>query len=51
MKVLWGSQTGTAKGFAEELAKDAIAKGLPATSIDLRKYVTVSIDDEYPNCL
>jgi len=43
MKVLWGSQTGTATGFAEELAKEATSKGLPTTSIDLRKYVSVSL--------
>ncbi|ELR22660.1 FAD binding domain containing protein [Acanthamoeba castellanii str. Neff] len=38
MKVLWGSQTGTATGFADDLARELSAQGITATSMDLRKY-------------
>lgn len=38
MKVLWGSQTGTATGLADDLARELTSAGIAASSLDLRKY-------------
>lgn len=38
VKIFYGSQTGTAKGFAEELCDDVKNLGLPAEVIDLKDY-------------
>ena len=36
--ILWGSQTGTAEGFGNELMREARAKGFNAKSVDLEEY-------------
>ncbi|KAG5837247.1 hypothetical protein ANANG_G00237280 [Anguilla anguilla] len=38
VKIFYGSQTGTAKGFAEDLAEEVKIKGLSAEVIDLKDY-------------
>ncbi|XP_026138390.1 S-adenosyl-L-methionine-dependent tRNA 4-demethylwyosine synthase TYW1 isoform X1 [Carassius auratus] len=38
VKVFYGSQTGTAKGFAEELAGDVSAQGIQCEVIDMKDY-------------
>ncbi|CAN9511289.1 unnamed protein product [Ophioblennius macclurei] len=38
VKIFYGSQTGTAKGFAEELCKEVKAFSLPAEVIDMKDY-------------
>ncbi|KAK7883067.1 hypothetical protein WMY93_029241 [Mugilogobius chulae] len=38
VKIFYGSQTGTAKGFAKELSDDVEASGLPCEIIDLKDY-------------
>uniref|UniRef100_A0A673HHX6 Flavodoxin-like domain-containing protein n=1 Tax=Sinocyclocheilus rhinocerous TaxID=307959 RepID=A0A673HHX6_9TELE len=38
VKVLYGSQTGTAKGFAKELAGDISAQGIQCEVIDMKEY-------------
>ncbi|XP_038141891.1 S-adenosyl-L-methionine-dependent tRNA 4-demethylwyosine synthase TYW1 isoform X2 [Cyprinodon tularosa] len=38
VKVFYGSQTGTAKGFATELSKDVQTLGFPAEVIDMKDY-------------
>lgn len=38
VKIFYGSQTGTAKGFAEDLAEEVKIKGLRAEVIDLKDY-------------
>lgn len=52
VKVLWGSQTGTATGFADDLAREISAMGIPASSLDLRKYDPVRdlVPNEDPTC-
>lgn len=38
VKIFYGSQTGTAKGFAEELSEEVKTMGLPAEVIDIKDY-------------
>ncbi|KAL0973167.1 hypothetical protein UPYG_G00199840 [Umbra pygmaea] len=38
VKIFYGSQTGTAKGFATELEEEVRALGIPAEVIDLKNY-------------
>uniref|UniRef100_A0A673K691 S-adenosyl-L-methionine-dependent tRNA 4-demethylwyosine synthase TYW1 n=1 Tax=Sinocyclocheilus rhinocerous TaxID=307959 RepID=A0A673K691_9TELE len=38
VKVFYGSQTGTAKGFAKELAGDVSAQGIQCEVIDMKEY-------------
>uniref|UniRef100_A0A8C2JD09 S-adenosyl-L-methionine-dependent tRNA 4-demethylwyosine synthase TYW1 n=1 Tax=Cyprinus carpio TaxID=7962 RepID=A0A8C2JD09_CYPCA len=38
VKVFYGSQTGTGKGFAKELAGDVIAQGIQCEVIDMKEY-------------
>ncbi|XP_067307202.1 S-adenosyl-L-methionine-dependent tRNA 4-demethylwyosine synthase TYW1 [Pseudorasbora parva] len=38
VKVFYGSQTGTAKGFAKELAEDVSALGIQCEVIDMKEY-------------
>ncbi|XP_076591832.1 S-adenosyl-L-methionine-dependent tRNA 4-demethylwyosine synthase TYW1 [Chaetodon auriga] len=38
VKIFYGSQTGTAKGFATELSEEVMALGLPAEVIDMKDY-------------
>nr|XP_046245829.1 S-adenosyl-L-methionine-dependent tRNA 4-demethylwyosine synthase TYW1 isoform X2 [Scatophagus argus] len=38
VKIFYGSQTGTAKGFAKELSEDVKALGVPAEAIDMKDY-------------
>uniref|UniRef100_A0A671PQP3 S-adenosyl-L-methionine-dependent tRNA 4-demethylwyosine synthase TYW1 n=1 Tax=Sinocyclocheilus anshuiensis TaxID=1608454 RepID=A0A671PQP3_9TELE len=38
VKVFYGSQTGTAKGFAKELAGDVSAQGIQCDIIDMKEY-------------
>ncbi|KAJ7995621.1 hypothetical protein DPEC_G00246480 [Dallia pectoralis] len=38
VKIFYGSQTGTAKGFATELEKEVKALGIPAQGIDMKDY-------------
>ncbi|XP_068569404.1 S-adenosyl-L-methionine-dependent tRNA 4-demethylwyosine synthase TYW1 [Cebidichthys violaceus] len=38
VKIFYGSQTGTAKGFAEELSEEVKTLGLPAEVIDIKDY-------------
>ncbi|XP_033832959.1 S-adenosyl-L-methionine-dependent tRNA 4-demethylwyosine synthase TYW1 isoform X1 [Periophthalmus magnuspinnatus] len=38
VKIFYGSQTGTAKGFAKELSAEVEASGLPCEVIDLKDY-------------
>ncbi|NP_001070624.2 S-adenosyl-L-methionine-dependent tRNA 4-demethylwyosine synthase TYW1 [Danio rerio] len=38
VKVFYGSQTGTAKGFAKELAEDVIAQGIQCEVIDMKDF-------------
>ncbi|XP_050985525.1 S-adenosyl-L-methionine-dependent tRNA 4-demethylwyosine synthase TYW1 [Labeo rohita] len=38
VKVFYGSQTGTAKGFAKELAGDITAQGIQCEVIDMKEY-------------
>ncbi|KAF4103996.1 S-adenosyl-L-methionine-dependent tRNA 4-demethylwyosine synthase TYW1 [Onychostoma macrolepis] len=38
VKVFYGSQTGTAKGFAKELAGDVVAQGIQCEVIDMKEY-------------
>lgn len=46
VKIFFGSQTGTAKGFANDLAKDVETLGLPAEVNDLKGY---DPDDSLPD--
>ncbi|XP_070762325.1 S-adenosyl-L-methionine-dependent tRNA 4-demethylwyosine synthase TYW1 [Enoplosus armatus] len=38
VKILYGSQTGTAKGFAKELSEEVKTLGIPAEVIDMKDY-------------
>uniref|UniRef100_A0A3Q4HWX5 tRNA-yW synthesizing protein 1 homolog (S. cerevisiae) n=1 Tax=Neolamprologus brichardi TaxID=32507 RepID=A0A3Q4HWX5_NEOBR len=38
VKIFYGSQTGTAKGFANELSEEVKSLGLPAEVIDMKDY-------------
>nr|ACQ57873.1 tRNA wybutosine-synthesizing protein 1 homolog [Anoplopoma fimbria] len=38
VKIFYGSQTGTAKGFAEELSEEVKMLGIPAEVIDIKDY-------------
>ncbi|TMS07725.1 S-adenosyl-L-methionine-dependent tRNA 4-demethylwyosine synthase [Larimichthys crocea] len=38
VKIFYGSQTGTAKGFAKELSEEVMTLGLPAEVIDMKDY-------------
>uniref|UniRef100_A0A672IHP5 S-adenosyl-L-methionine-dependent tRNA 4-demethylwyosine synthase TYW1 n=1 Tax=Salarias fasciatus TaxID=181472 RepID=A0A672IHP5_SALFA len=38
VKIFYGSQTGTAKGFAQQLCQEVKALGLPAEVIDMKDY-------------
>ncbi|XP_037631700.1 LOW QUALITY PROTEIN: S-adenosyl-L-methionine-dependent tRNA 4-demethylwyosine synthase TYW1 [Sebastes umbrosus] len=38
VKIFYGSQTGTAKGFAEELSEEVKSLGIPAEVIDIKDY-------------
>lgn len=38
LTILWGSQTGTAEGFAGELMRDARRRGFNAMSLDIEEY-------------
>ncbi|KAI9542180.1 hypothetical protein NQZ68_022233, partial [Dissostichus eleginoides] len=38
VKIFYGSQTGTAKGFAKELSRDVKTLGIPAEVIDIKHY-------------
>ncbi|XP_073347734.1 S-adenosyl-L-methionine-dependent tRNA 4-demethylwyosine synthase TYW1 [Pagrus major] len=38
VKIFYGSQTGTAKGFAQELSEEVKTLGLPAEVIDMKDY-------------
>uniref|UniRef100_A0A7N8XQL5 S-adenosyl-L-methionine-dependent tRNA 4-demethylwyosine synthase TYW1 n=1 Tax=Mastacembelus armatus TaxID=205130 RepID=A0A7N8XQL5_9TELE len=38
VKIFYGSQTGTAKGFAKQLAEEVEALGIPAQVIDMKDY-------------
>ncbi|XP_073688928.1 S-adenosyl-L-methionine-dependent tRNA 4-demethylwyosine synthase TYW1-like, partial [Garra rufa] len=38
VKVFYGSQTGTAKGFANELAEDISAQGIQCEVVDMKEY-------------
>ena len=46
LTILWGSQTGTAEGFAGELMREARRKGFRARSVDLEDYEAEDICDE-----
>ncbi|KAK2913012.1 S-adenosyl-L-methionine-dependent tRNA 4-demethylwyosine synthase TYW1 isoform X2 [Channa argus] len=38
VKIFYGSQTGTAKGFAKELSEEVMALGFPAEVVDMKDY-------------
>ena len=44
--ILWGSQTGTAEGFGETLAREARQRGFKARSIDLEDYEPDELAEE-----
>jgi hypothetical protein len=43
--ILWGSQTGTAEGFGNELAREARGRGWDAKSVDLEEYEAEDLAD------
>ncbi|KAG8465023.1 hypothetical protein KFE25_012386 [Diacronema lutheri] len=46
MLVLWGSQTGTAEGFATTLEREACERGFAAQAMDLEEYDVTSLASE-----
>jgi sulfite reductase alpha subunit-like flavoprotein len=38
VRILYGSQTGTAQFFAEQLRDDLLGEGMPVEAVDQRKY-------------
>ena len=44
--ILYGSQTGTAEGFANSLARDARARGFDAKARDIEQYEPAGLADE-----
>ena len=44
--ILWGSQTGTAEGFGNMLAREARQRGFDARSVDLEAYAPEKLADE-----
>jgi NADPH-ferrihemoprotein reductase len=46
LTIVWGSQTGTAEGFAGELMRDARRRGFNARSIDIEEYDHEELCDE-----
>eukprot|EP00808_Paulinella_micropora_P002894 g14765.t1 len=50
MVVVWGSQSGTAQGFADEMVQQAIAYGFAAESVDAEEFDHENIDQE-PLCV
>mmetsp|Transcript_69719 Transcript_69719/g.138225 ORF Transcript_69719/g.138225 Transcript_69719/m.138225 type:complete len:652 (-) Transcript_69719:421-2376(-) len=46
LTIVWGSQTGTAEGFGNELARKARQRGFNAKSVDLEEYEPETLGDE-----
>ena len=44
--ILWGSQTGTAEGFGNQLMREARMRGFDARSVDLEEYAPEKLADE-----
>src|SRR3990167_5442643 len=46
LRIVWGSQTGTAMGFARLLQKEAEHKGIPSELIDAEEYPTENLPQD-----
>ena len=49
--ILWGSQTGTAEGFGNELMREARRRGYNAKSVDLEEYTGDQLSEEKAPCV